>query len=190
MGNRITGALLAFCVSMLVAASAGAVTVNGVELRETLRSGDQSLDLNGAGVRSKFFIKLYVAALYLPERSSDAGAILSADEPQAIALHVTSGRINSDNMTEATLEGFEKSTGGNLAPIQDEVDQLLSVFADEISEGDVFDLVYVPGEGVRVIKNGETGDTIGDRAFKEALFGIWLGDEPAQGSLKDDMLGN
>ena len=54
----------------------------------------------------------------------------------------------------------------------------------------MFELVYVPGDGVRVIKNGKLGDTIGDRAFKEALFGIWLGDEPAQGSLKDDMLGD
>lgn len=190
MGNRVTGALLALCVSMLMATGAGAATVSGVELRDTLKAGEQTLDLNGAGVRSRFFIKLYVAALYLPENSSDAGAILSADEPQAIVLHVTSGRINSDNMTEATLDGFENSTDGNLAPIQDEVDQLLSVFAEDISEGDVFDLVYVPGEGVQVIKNGELGDTIGDRSFKEALFGIWLGDEPADGGLKGDMLGD
>ncbi|MFW5823558.1 MAG: chalcone isomerase family protein [Marinobacter sp.] len=190
MAKRVTGAVLGLWLTTLLAASAGAETVNGVELRETLEAGDSELVLNGAGVRSKFFIKLYVAALYLPAASADAEAILSADEPQAIALHVTSGRINSDNMTEATLEGFEKSTGGDLAPIQQEVDELLKVFADEISEGDVFDLVYVPEEGVRVIKNGELGKTIGDREFKEALFGIWLSDEPAQGSLKDDMLGD
>ncbi|MGM0570778.1 chalcone isomerase family protein [Marinobacter sp.] len=189
MLKRVAGAFLGMCMAMVLAAGAGAAEVNGVDVRDSLDARGQQLALNGAGVRSRFFIKLYVAALYLPEESSDSKAILAADEPQAIALHVTSGRINSDNMTEATLEGFEKSTGGNLAPIQREVDQLLRVFADEIREGDVFDLVYVPGEGVQVIKNGELGDTIGDRAFKEALFGIWIGDEPAQGSLKDDMLG-
>ncbi|MCK7543300.1 chalcone isomerase family protein [Marinobacter bryozoorum] len=190
MLKRVAGAVMGICVAMTLAATATAIEVDGVDVRDSFEAGSEQLTLNGAGTRSKFFIELYVAALYLPESSSDNQAILAADEHQAIALHVTSGRINSDNMTEATLEGFEKSTDGNLAPIQGEVDQLLQVFADEINEGDVFDLVYVPGEGVQVIKNGQLGDTIGDRAFKEALFGIWIGDDPAQGSLKDDMLGD
>ncbi len=186
---RVMGTLIGLCFLVLASAGASAKTVDGVELRDSLKAGDSELILNGAGTRSKFFIDLYVAALYLPKKGTNAPEILSADEPQAIALHVTSGRINSDNMTEATLEGFENSTDGNVEPIQEEVDALLKVFADEISEGDVFDLMYVPGEGVQVIKNGELGDTIGDLQFKQALFGIWLSEDPAQGSLKDDMLG-
>ncbi len=188
MLKRMAAVIMGLGLAMALATSASAVEVSGVEVRDTLDAGGETLTLNGAGVRSRFFVKLYVAALYLPEASTDASAILAADEPQAIALHVTSGRINSDNMTEATLDGFKKSTGGNLGPIKGEVDQLLTVFASEISEGDVFDLVYVPGEGVQVIKNGELGDTIGDRRFKEALFGIWIGHDPAQGGLKKDML--
>ena len=92
-------------------------------------------------------------------------------------------------MTEATLEGFEASTDGNMAPVQDDVDQFMAVFQEEIKEGDVFDLVYLPGEGVRVLKNGEVRDTVGDLAFKKALFGIWLSDKPAQENLKERMLG-
>lgn len=188
MVSRLMAALCGLCLSMVVAGNAVALDVEGVNVSESRSVDGSDLVLNGAGVRSKFFIDLYVAALYLPAKSSDGSAILAADEHQSLVLHVISGRINSDNMTEATLEGFESSTGGNMAPIQAEVDQLLKVFADDISEGDVFELAYVPGDGVRVIKNGKLGDTIGDRAFKEALFGIWIGDDPAQGSLKDDML--
>lgn len=188
MVSRLMAVLCGLCLSVLVAANAAAVEVEGVNVSESKTVEGNSLVLNGVGVRSKFFIDLYVAALYLPSKSSDESALLQADETQAIVLHVVSGRINSDNMTEATIEGFENSTGGNVAPIQQEVDELLTVFADEISEGDTFELVYVPNDGVRVIKNGQLGRTIGDRAFKEALFGIWLGNEPAQGSLKDDML--
>jgi hypothetical protein len=69
------------------------------------------------------------------------------------------------------------------------VDQFMAVFQEEITEGDVFDLVYLPGEGVRVLKNGEHKDTVGDLAFKKALFGIWLSDKPAQKDLKEKMLG-
>ncbi|WP_417544646.1 chalcone isomerase family protein [Marinobacter sp.] len=73
--------------------------------------------------------------------------------------------------------------------IQSEIDQFMSVFKEEIKAGDVFDLVYVPGEGVKVFKNSEQKGTVGDLKFKKALFGIWLSDEPAQKSLKKKMLG-
>ncbi len=79
--------------------------------------------------------------------------------------------------------------GLDMASIQEDVDQFMAVFQEEITEGDVFDLVYLPGEGVRVLKNGEHKDTVGDLAFKKALFGIWLSDKPAQKDLKEKMLG-
>ncbi|GHD53167.1 hypothetical protein GCM10008110_26770 [Marinobacter persicus] len=132
---------------------------------------------------------LYVGALYLPEVLTSGNAVLEADQPQAITLHITSGMITSERMTEATEEGFEASTGGDTAPYRDDIDRFMAVFSDEIKEGDSFELAYVPGEGVRVLKNGELKETVGDLAFKKVLFGIWLSDDPAQESLKDRMLG-
>ncbi|HBM49752.1 MAG TPA: chalcone isomerase, partial [Marinobacter sp.] len=120
---------------------------------------------------------------------SDGQAVINADEPQAITLHITSGMITSERMTEATMDGFKSSTDGDLSAIQSDVDQFMSVFQEEIKEGDVFDLVYAPGEGVHVLKNGEQKDTVGDLEFKKALFGIWLSDNPAQKDLKNKMLG-
>jgi len=87
------------------------------------------------------------------------------------------------------MDGFKASTDGDLSAIQSDVDQFMAVFQEEITEGDVFDLVYLPGEGVRVLKNGEQKDTVGGLEFKKALFGIWLSDKPAQEDLKEKMLG-
>ncbi|MGO1502137.1 MAG: chalcone isomerase family protein [Marinobacter sp.] len=184
--------LTGFASLMLVAtlsAPALALTVGGVDVPDTYKADSSELQLNGAGTRSKFFIDLYVGSLYVPQAQQDGNAVVEADEPQAITLHITSGMITSDRMTEATLEGFEASTDGDMAPIQSEIDQFMSVFKEEIKEGDVFDLVYVPGEGVKVRKNNEDKDTVGGLEFKKALFGIWLSDEPAQNSLKKKMLG-
>lgn len=169
-------------------APVSALTVGGVDVPDTYSIADTELKLNGAGTRSKFFIDLYVGGLYLPEAVSNGQSVIDADEPQAITLHIVSGMITSDRMTEATLEGFEASTDGKMAPIQKEVDQFMDVFKDEIKDGDVFDLVYEPGKGVEVFKNGKMKDTVGDLAFKKALFGIWLSDDPAQNSLKEEML--
>lgn len=186
-------ALLTGVASLLMAgvlsAPVSARTIEGVDVPETYQAMGTDLKLNGAGTRSKWFMDLYVGGLYVPRAESDGQAVIDADEPQAITLHIISGLITSDRMTEATLEGFEASTHGNMAPVQDEIDRFMDVFKDEIKEGDVFDLVYVPDEGVRVLKNGKVKDTIGGLAFKKALFGIWLSDKPAQEDLKEEMLG-
>lgn len=184
--------LTGFSSLMLAAtlsAPAMALTVGGVDVPDTYTANSTELQLNGAGTRSKFFIDLYVGSLYVPQAQSNGNVVVDADEPQAITLHITSGMITSDRMTEATLEGFEASTNGDMASIQSDIDQFMAVFKEEIKEGDVFDLVYVPGEGVKVRKNNEDKGIVGGLEFKKALFGIWLSDEPAQNSLKKKMLG-
>ncbi|WP_404363479.1 chalcone isomerase family protein [Marinobacter sp.] len=168
---------------------AHAATVEGVNLPDTISADNSELKLNGAGVRSKWFMDLYVGGLYVPQTTSDAQQVITADEPQAITLHIISGMITSDKMTSATIEGFENATNGNMAPIQAEIDEFLKVFEEEIKDGDVFDLVYVPNKGVSVHKNGDPRGVIEGLEFKKALFGIWLSDEPAQEDLKQKMLG-
>ncbi len=170
-------------------AQADSKTVSGVDIPGKIEIEDKELELSGAGQRSRWFMDLYVGSLYLPE-PMDAETIISADEPMAITLHITSGMINSDRMTSATEDGFEAATGGNTSPIRDYIDEFMGVFEEEIEEGDVFKIAYLPEKGVVVYRNDEqTGSVDGGMAFKQALFGIWVGDDPAQDSLKKAMLG-
>ena len=60
--------------------------VSGVKLADTVTVDGKPLQLNGAGMRKKLFIKVYVGALYLPARSSDAAAIVAADEPKYVRM--------------------------------------------------------------------------------------------------------
>lgn len=166
------------------------VTINGVTLPATLKAGDKSVSLYGGGIRKKLFFKLYTGGLYLSKKSSDANAIISADEAMAVRLQITSSVISSDNMSEAISEGFEKSTGGNVAPLKAKIDKFIDTFKkEEIVEGNVFDIIYVPGKGVESYKNGKLQGTIEGMDFKKALFGIWLGADPADADLKAAMLG-
>lgn len=163
--------------------------VNDVDIADSIQVIDQSLALNGTGIRSKFFLNLYVGALYLNQKSSDAEALIAADEAMTIRLYITSSLIDGEKMSEATLDGFVKSTGGNLAPIQSEVELLIGAFRDAVADNDVFDLQYVPGHGVSVIRNGEVKVVVPGLSFKKALFGIWLSEDPVQDDLKEGMLG-
>lgn len=182
--------VLALALSLCVSGMSQAATVAGVEIPDALQAARSELKLNGAGVRSKWMMDVYVGGLYLNQASQDAAGIVKADAPMAVKLHIVSGLVSSDKMKSATSEGFVNATNGNTAPIQGSIDKFMAVFNDEITENDVFDIVYVPGKGVEVYKNEELLDTIdGGMAFKEAVFGIWLSDKPAQEDLKAKMLG-
>ena len=163
--------------------------VGGIVLPATLEYSDETLSLNGAGVREKFWIDLYSAGLYLDAESNNASQILSSKKPMALRLHIVSDLITSEKMVEAVTEGFEKSTNGNVASIQPEIDKILGFFKEDIRKNDIFDLVYVPNQGVTAYKNGKARGTVAGEEFKKALFGIWLSGRPADDDLKDDLLG-
>jgi len=163
-----------------------AVQIADIEVKDTYKD---CLVLKGAGIRSKWFFDLYVASLYLQSKSTSELSVINDNKKMNLKLHITSGMITSEKMTNATLEGFENSTNGNTSKIQNEINQFMSVFSDEIKQNDVFDFYYIPNDGLQIYKNNTLKDTIVSFEFKQALFGIWFGNEPAQDSLKDELLG-
>lgn len=174
--------VLMICVVMLVGiSSAYAVTFEGVDMPDTLTIGGEQLLLNGVGVRTKriiFLKNIYVAGLYLKAKSSDAAAIINADETMVLRIKIVTSLVTSERFTEATEIGFREATGGNTAPIEKEIKLFLNTFSDKINDGDLFDIVYRKGVGVQTFKNGGTEPivTIPGMPVKSALFGIWLSD--------------
>lgn len=180
---------LAFSVSLLTLAptAAQAKIVADVNVADQVMFAEQTLVLNGAGVRSKFFMDLYVGSLYLPVKASQLDSVL--EQPIAvIQLTITSGMITSDKMRGAIEEGFDAATDNNIGSIKSDIQDFTQLFADEIVEGDQFTFVTQKGKGVTSIKNGQVQGNIAGEAFRQALLKIWLGDRPAQHSLKQDML--
>lgn len=163
--------------------------VSGVKLSNTLNIEGQNLVLNGAGIREKMWIDLYVGSLYLPKKSSSVTDILSGNTAKAVKLDIVSSMISSEKMIKALNEGLEKSTNGNTAPLKAKITKLVSFFKDEIKKGDVFTLVYVPGTGTVAYKNGTKKGVVEGEDFQKAFYGIWLSSNPVDEALKEDMLG-
>ncbi len=162
----------------------------GVEFPDTLEVEGASLVLNGAGIRSTFFVDVYAAGLYLQQKSSDAKQIVAADEPMALELEIVTSLAIGSRMGSPIERGFERSTNGNTEPIRDEIELFINFFAEANSKGDRIKIVYLPNRGVAVSMNdGEERVIEGGLPFKQALFGIWLSPRPIQKSLKASMLG-
>jgi len=162
--------------------------INGITFPDSYTAGKEKLTLNGGGTREKYWMDMYVAALYLTAKNKDGNSIVSANSSMAIRMCIVSGLITSERMTEAVDEGFKKSTGGKMDAYKDKIDKFRKAFSEPIKVGDVFDIVY-NGEKLFIYKNNTLKAEIEGLDFKKAVFGIWLGKEPADSDLKDEMLG-
>ncbi len=177
--------------TLLFSFSFAQVKINGVTLSPKIAPAKTELVLNGGGVRTKFFMKVYVAGLYMQQKSINPKEIIEADKPMSVRIHIISNLMTSANMATAIREGFEKSTGGKIEPFKKEIDLTCTIFQSEpIKVGDLFEIYYVPGIGVQCNKNGKDFKVhIKGMPFKKALFGIWFSDDPVDENLKKGMLG-
>jgi hypothetical protein len=176
---------LLFCLTSL----ASAKELAGVTIPETLDAGGKQLVLNGAGIRKKFVIKVYVGALFLEQKNADAAAIIDADKPMAIRMHFVYDKVSAEDTLKSWDGSFNKSTMGNIAPVQKEIGLFKQYMNRETVKGDFYDMVYVPGTGLTIKVNGKDAGAIPGLEFKKTLFRVWLGDEPVTKELKEGMLG-
>jgi hypothetical protein len=174
------------------AAWAQAVELAGVKYAATTKVADSTLQLNGAGIRHKFVVKVYTAALYLSNKASTPEAVLAASG--AKRMHVVMLRdIDGNDLGRLFTRGMQDNTP------RDEMSKhiagtlrLADIFAvrKKLQAGDVFHVDYVPGTGTTVSINGKLqAEAIKEPEFFNALLRIWLGSSPADRLLKDALLG-
>lgn len=164
--------------------------VNGVTVPRKIEFQNKTLQLNGAGGRSKMWLEVYVQALYLSQLSQDPKFIIDSDTEMAIRIEITSSMVSSNKLTKAMNAGFEKSAGSNFDELKPRIEDFKKLLSDVITEKDVFILAYNPfDQTINVIKNDVVKGKIPGFDFKKALFGIWLSDKPVDDTLKKHLLG-
>jgi hypothetical protein len=172
---------------LLLAAPVPAREVAGVPVPETLDAGGRTLQLNGAGLRTRFFVEVYVGALYLERRSDDAVALLTADEPWAVTL-VFRRDVGHHAILEAFLSAFEQNSPGQLDRLRPQL-EIFHAILEDLKQGQAMRLHYLPGTGTTLTSPGGATATVPGRPFGEAILRTWLGEHPADARLKDALLG-
>lgn len=173
--------------------NAAAVEVNGVKLDDTVRVANQELKLNGAGVRTRAVFKVYVAGLYLPEKKKTVPEILASNGPRRVHM-VLLREVNSEDLGQAFMDGLNaNSDKAEKAKFVNQTVKMGEIFASipSLKAGDSITNDWVPGSGMHVLVNGKrVGEVLPDIAFYNAFLRIWLGDKPADSSLKQAWLGS
>jgi hypothetical protein len=192
---RQTNQRIRFLAILLVVAlfktPAHAVEIAGARFEEQVRVADSVLALNGAGVRSKYMFKVYAIGLYLPRRANNAIQVISQPGPKRLRI-VTLRDVGAEMFIEGLTKGIEKNHGaGEMAAIKPRLDQFGATLRGlgELVKGSTVNLDLLPGGAVRLSANGvPLGKDIQGEDFYQALLRIWLGANPAQDSLKAELL--
>ncbi len=187
--TRLLPFLMGFSLFLSLNANLSAREIAEVKLSEQINVDGKTLVLNGAGVRTKFFFKIYIGALYLPEKQKNVKKILSADSANRVVMHFLYDEVEKEKLVDAWLEGFEENVNEkDFVALQGRLKQFNAMFSD-LHKNDIVLLDYIPQQGTRVTIKGEARGVIEGQDFNRALLSVWLGEEPVTEELKDAMLG-
>jgi hypothetical protein len=172
--------------------TAYALEIEGVTIAETYTPADSkiTLVLNGAGLREKFYVDVYVGALYLQAKTPDAHAILSDNGPASVHMHILYKELSKQKITDGWIDGLDANISeSELQYLQPRVDAFNKLFT-VLKKGDVLRIDYSPDKGTEVRINGKLRGAVEGNDFFRALLKIWIGENPISKSLKQDMLDN
>jgi hypothetical protein len=181
-------------VGLLVLACAlpsHAAEVGGVKIDDTATLGGKELKLNGAGMRVKFVVKVYAMGLYLTEKKATPAEVLALAGPKRVSLTMMR-EVNSDEFGQLFITAMNNNSDkAEKAKYFNQTVKFGEMFAswEKVKKGDVVTLDWIPGTGtVSSINGKQQGEVLPDVGFYNAILRIWLGDNPADSSLKPLLL--
>ncbi len=179
--------------SLLLAPAARALDIHGVTVPATVQVGGKQLQLNGAGTRYFLIFKVYVAELYLPQRTRSAADALHMAGPKLVRLVMlrdVSGKELGSKLTEDIQNNVDAA---DFAGMITGLARMGGLFAQrrELHTGDVVELIDTPGHGMQIRIDGtDSGAPYTDAGFFTNMLKIWLGPRPAESRLKSALLGD
>jgi hypothetical protein len=174
----------------LIASGAAAATLEGATLPDTYVADGQTLVLNGIGLRTLtvFNIKVYVAALYLPKPSHDAGQILNSPGPKVVLLKFIRGG-SKERVQKQYRTGEAINCGnGECAPSDLADFEKLVAAAPAVKPGDTSIYIF-NARGVRILANDQMIGDFADQDLAYQLLNGFIGTHPPSANLRRELLG-
>lgn len=184
-------ALAAAASASLAQSPPPGITVAGVNYEPELTLAGKRLQLNGAGIRSKAFFKVYAAALYLPARAGTPAAVYQSAGPKRLKVNMLRDLDSASfgkTMTDVMNDNLPRERMSRCVP---GLVKLGEVFAarKRIGAGEHYTIDEIPGKGTVVAINGATVAEIAEPEFFTCLMHNYFGEKPADGDLKVALLG-
>ncbi len=158
----------------------------GNEFPKEVKSSQDTLNLQGVGVKTIFMMRVFIAGLYLPQAMSDRQAL--GDVPKHLAVRFYA-RFSSNQFVDYTISRMKANLSkAEFQAVKDRFDLMRKYFPN-IKKGDEMALSYEPGQGTSISLNGQVTGVIPGLDFSKAVFATWIGPRPFDHIVKAQILG-
>ena len=173
-----------FCLLQVVHAD----SLAGINMPNNITVENETLILNGLGLREKYWVDVYVAGLYLPQKMSNGDDIIKANIPKRIQVEFIYSSVPQAKMIAVLEENIANNpqfSSETVASIRK-----CGSWMQDFTSGDVVMFDYNPTTQTTTIYiNGSTRGSIQSKEFMEAIFAMYVGKYPATEALKQGLLG-
>ena len=173
--------MTAAMMSLLVLVMA---TLAGVEMPDTATVDGTKLVLNGIGLRKAFFVKAYVGALYLEQKSNDPKTVIESAQKKRVVLTFLRD-IEGKQIASGWADSLRSVGGSQMEPAIGKFTALIG----DVKNGETMSFTSRPGTGVEVAVRDQVKGTVAGDDFSRTLFTVWFGPKPGDENLKRGMLG-
>jgi hypothetical protein len=165
-----------FLLVTLNAGWAAEPEIAGVRFPEEKTIAGQTLKLNGLGLRTKFFIKVYAGGFYLENPTQDAEKAINSEQVKHFHLHYLTGKATAAKLQHGFKEAMAKANPPELvAKYQNEIERYASWLDQDMAPGATSLATYVPGQGLTLVFKGQEKGTIASPEFARMYFRYNLG---------------
>jgi len=163
------------------------------EIPEEIVLNNKKLKLNGAAMRTKFFINTYIIALYSEKPIYNEEEAIYSSIPRCLRMLITTPLATpsavSQNIGSGLKEGMNEKEYKKLQPTLEEIKSII----EKTNTGykDYIDNFYDSDKSFSYLKNGtllgKSEDTNG-QIFAEAIFNLYFGKKPKDNKIKKALL--
>ena len=162
----------------------------GIELPQKINLNGTDLFLNGAAVRSKFFVQTYIISLYAARSLKDEKEVIESNVERSLRMQITTPLATSKAVSENIQNGMKDSLGSLYYEQKDLIEDLRSVIENSgVQYKDTIDIYYTKNQELKLYKNDqEIYFNKNGRALAESILGMYVGKKPKDKKIKDALL--
>lgn len=185
-------ALASIGALMLPAVSWAQTKLAEVSFPNEATVGGQKLQINGYGMRFRFGLRIYAAALYTPTKLTKNEDVVKPTVAKRLQL-VAQRDVKGDDFGKLFARGMEENMSKEeFSKIINGVIRMGNIFAEgkTFSKGETIVVDVIPGTGlITTFRGKQQGEAIKEPEFSENFFKIWFGKKPADEALRKALLG-
>lgn len=178
-----------FCWIAYFSSYSQALEFEGFQFPGEIKIENEKLVLNGLAVRKAtiFNIRVLAAALYLTDKSSDSESILRSPNPKQIQIRFLKN-LAAETISKIWTKQLMQNCLSDCKLLQEKSDRLGNYLSD-FKTRDLLVISFFKNHVV-VLQNNGRNAIIESGEFSKAFFSIWIGQNPLNKDLKNDLLSN